>query len=69
MERCLFFLSLVLLRIDPAAGQDVDTLRVYFVGNSVTDTIKYRALGELQRMHGWGMPLSGVSAGHFTGIF
>lgn len=58
MMRCLFFLSLVLLWIAPVAGQDVDTLRVYFVGNSVTDTINYRALGELAESRGrkqvWG---------------
>jgi hypothetical protein len=41
MMRCLFFLSMVLLRIDPAAGQDIDTLRVYFIGNSVTDTVTH----------------------------
>jgi hypothetical protein len=58
MMRCMFLLSIVLLRIDPASGQDVDTLRVYFVGNSVTDTINYRVLGELAESRGrkqvWG---------------
>jgi hypothetical protein len=44
----------------PAAGgkREAKTLRVYFVGNSVTDTIRYGALGDLAKARGdrliWG---------------
>jgi hypothetical protein len=54
-------LSLLALGIVvPALGADQapKTLRVYFVGNSVTDTINYRALAELAKSRGhnhvWG---------------
>ena len=36
-----------------AADQSPKTLRVYFVGNSVTDTINYRALAELAKSRGY----------------
>lgn len=36
-----------------AADQDAKTLRVYFVGNSVTDTIKYGPLAELAKSRGY----------------
>jgi hypothetical protein len=39
-------------------AQDIDSLRVYFIGNSVTDAINYQALGELAKSRGrrqvWG---------------
>jgi hypothetical protein len=49
-------LSLFILAIAAtafAADQAPKTLRVYFVGNSVTDTIKYGALAELARSRGF----------------
>lgn len=52
---------LVLVSLNLASGRaraEDKTLRVYHVGNSVTDTIKYRALAELARSRGhhhvWG---------------
>ncbi len=49
-------LSLFILAIAAPAFADDQapkTLRVYFVGNSVTDTINYRALAELARSRGY----------------
>ncbi len=54
-------LGLGAIEVAPALGQGTKTqppLRVYFVGNSVTDTIKYPALAELAKSRGhsqvWG---------------
>ena len=58
MIRCTIFLAAVVLAAAQAPAQDAKTLRVYFVGNSVTDTINYRALAELAKSRGhqqvWG---------------
>ena len=55
--RILFFAAFVLASVQ-ATAQDGKSLRVYFVGNSVTDTINYRALAELAKSRGhqqiWG---------------
>lgn len=49
--------AIVLVAVQ-ALAQDVKPLRVYFVGNSVTDTINYRALADLAKSRGhqhvWG---------------
>jgi hypothetical protein len=39
----------------PAAAPDGKAKRVYFVGNSVTDTVKYGLLAELAKSRGWRM--------------
>ena len=36
-----------------AAAQETKSLRVYFIGNSVTDTINYRGLAELAKSRGY----------------
>ena len=58
MIRGTIFLAAVVLVAPQAPAQDTKTLRVYFVGNSVTDTINYRALAELAKSRGhqqvWG---------------
>ncbi len=49
-------LSLLVLAVAApalAADQAPKTLRVYFIGNSVTDTINYRALAELAKSRGY----------------
>jgi hypothetical protein len=47
-------LSLLVLAIAaPAVAADQKTLRVYFVGNSVTDTINYRGLADLAQSRGY----------------
>ncbi len=51
-----FVLTFLVLAIVPPAlaeEQSPKTLRVYFVGNSVTDTIKYRGLAELAKSRGY----------------
>ena len=58
MIRCTIFLASVVWAAVQAPAQDAKPLRVYFVGNSVTDTINYRGLAELAKSHGrqqiWG---------------
>jgi len=58
MIRRTIFLATVILAAVQAPAQDAKPLRVYFVGNSVTDTINYRALAELAKSRGhqqtWG---------------
>ncbi|MCY2995520.1 MAG: hypothetical protein NTY19_47805 [Planctomycetota bacterium] len=44
MIRRTILLAAVVLAAVQAPAQDARPLRVYFVGNSVTDTINYRAL-------------------------
>ncbi|NLF73173.1 MAG: hypothetical protein GX575_29405 [Candidatus Anammoximicrobium sp.] len=44
MIRRTSFLAAVVLVAVQATAQDANPLRVYFVGNRVTDTINYRAL-------------------------
>jgi hypothetical protein len=44
MIRRTILLAAVVFAAVQAPAQDAKTLRVYFVGNSVTDTINYRAL-------------------------
>jgi hypothetical protein len=41
--------GLRICRVAFAADQALKTLRAYFVGNGVTDTINYRALAELAK--------------------
>jgi hypothetical protein len=54
----LFLLILAVAAPAFAADQEAKTFHVYFVGNSVTDTINYRALAELAKSRGctqlWG---------------
>ena len=52
MIRRTMFLAIVLATAGQATGQDAKSLRVYFVGNSVTDTINYGALAELAKSRG-----------------
>jgi len=51
-------LAAIVLVAPQVPAQDAKPLRVYFVGNSVTDTINYRALAELAKSRGhqqiWG---------------
>jgi hypothetical protein len=61
MLRRISILALAALAVGPAFGQETKTptpFRVYFVGNSVTDTINYGALAELAKSRGhnhvWG---------------
>jgi hypothetical protein len=58
MIRCTILLAAIVLAGVQVPVQDAMTLRVYFVGNSVTDTINYRALAELAKSRGhqqvWG---------------
>jgi hypothetical protein len=60
MMRFTMFLVAVLVA-NQAPAQDAKPLRVYFVGNSVTDTINYRALADLAKSRGhkhvWGRPM------------
>jgi hypothetical protein len=49
----LSFLVLAIATTAIAADQAPKTLRVYFVGNSVTDTINYRGLAELAKSRGY----------------
>jgi hypothetical protein len=55
MLRLCLLLALVAV---PASAQEAKTFRVYFVGNSVTDTINYRGLEALAKnqdhRHVWG---------------
>ncbi len=55
MFRRIAFSLLVLAIAAPAFAEDraPTPLRVYFVGNSVTDTINYRALAELAKSRGY----------------
>lgn len=57
MIRFAMFLVAVLVA-NQAPAQNANALRVYFIGNSVTDTINYRALVELAKSRGhqqvWG---------------
>jgi hypothetical protein len=53
MIRCTILLAAIVLVVVQAPAQDAKTLRVYFVGNSVTDTINYRALAELATSRGY----------------
>lgn len=50
--------ALILTLVLAAAPAEAKPLRVYFIGNSVTDTINYRALAELAKSRGhtqvWG---------------
>jgi hypothetical protein len=66
MIRCTIFLAAVVLVAPQAAAQDTQALRVYFVGNSVTDTINYRALAELAKSRGhqqvWGRHMNNVGS-------
>ncbi len=43
MIRCTLSVVAVVLAAVQTPAQDAKPLRVYFVGNSVTDTINYRA--------------------------
>jgi len=58
MIRSTLAVAAIVLAAGQAPAQDTTTLRVYFVGNSVTDTINYRALAELAKSRGhqqiWG---------------
>jgi hypothetical protein len=61
MLKQLAVLVLIGAAVAPVLGQDAKSqisLQVYFVGNSVTDTIKYPALAELAKSRGhnhvWG---------------
>jgi hypothetical protein len=47
MIRCTISVAAIVLAAVQAPAQDAKTLRVYFVGNSVTDTINYWALAEV----------------------
>lgn len=57
MNRAALFIVVVLTAIE-APAQEPKPFRVYFVGNSVTDTINYRGLAELAKSRGhtqiWG---------------
>ena len=56
MIRTAVFVAVILAAVHAPAEEK--PLRVYFVGNSVTDTINYRALAELAKSRGhkhvWG---------------
>jgi hypothetical protein len=58
MIRCAILLTAIVSAAVQAPAQDAKNLRVYFVGNSVTDTINYRALAEVAKSRGhqqiWG---------------
>lgn len=51
-------LTLILLTLNASAAETAKTLRVYFFGNSVTDTIRYESFAELAASRGhqliWG---------------
>jgi hypothetical protein len=53
IRRTLSLAAIVLATAVQATGQDAKSLRVYFVGNSVTDTINYGALAELAKSRGY----------------
>lgn len=58
MIRCTISVAAIVLVAIQAHAQDGKALRIYFVGNSVTDTINYRGLAELAKSRGhqhvWG---------------
>ena len=58
IRQTIVFAAVALAAAVQATGQDAKSLRVYFVGNSVTDTINYPALAELAKSRGhkqvWG---------------
>ncbi len=58
MMRYSFAIAAIVLANVHVCAQDNKTLRVYFIGNSVTDTINYGALAELAKSRGhqqvWG---------------
>lgn len=58
MRRLKWLLALVCAGAVLAAGENPPpkTLRVYFVGNSVTDTVKYGLLADLAKARGHTMP-------------
>lgn len=49
MIRSTILLAAIVLAAVQAQAQDAKPLRVYFVGNSVTDTVNYRALAQLAK--------------------
>ena len=53
IRRAIVVAAIVLATTVQATGQDAKFLRVYFVGNSVTDTINYGALAELAKSRGY----------------
>ena len=53
IRHTIVFAAVVLAAAVQATGQDAKPLRVYFVGNSVTDTINYSALAELAKSRGF----------------
>ena len=53
IRRTIVVAAIVLATAGQATGQDAKSLRVYFVGNSVTDTINYGALAELAKSRGY----------------
>ena len=80
IRHTIVFAAVVLAAAVQATGQDAKPLRVYFVGNSVTDTINYSALAELAKSRGfqqiWGRHMIprcsapvdlGTSAGRISG--
>ena len=58
MIRSTLLLAAIVAAAAESPAPGADPLRVYFVGNSVTDTINYRALAELAKSRGhqqvWG---------------
>ena len=56
LEKIMIRTALTVASIILAAAHssaEEKTLRVYFVGNSVTDTINYRALADLAKSRGY----------------